>query len=74
MGRDGFNDFLLEVIQNEEVSSVLAITKKDLGSLSKLCEGSLKSLSIMNLAHLDSNNAESICISLTEETIRQNWR
>ena len=64
MGKDGLNDFLLEVIQNEEVSSVLAITKKDLGSLSKLCEESLKSLSIMNLAHLDSNNAESndLCI------------
>ena len=64
MGKDGLNDFLLEVIQNEEVSSVLAITKKDLSSLSKLCEESLKSLSIMNLAHLDSGNAESsdLCI------------
>ena len=64
MGKDGLNNFLLEVIQNEEVSSVLAITKKDLSSLSKLCEGSLQSLSIMNLAHLDSNNAESsdLCI------------
>lgn len=64
MGRDGLNDFLLEVIQNEEVSSVLAITKKDLSSLSKLCEESLQSLSIMNLAHLDSNIAESsdLCI------------
>ena len=64
MGRGGLNNFLLEVIQNEEVSSVLAITKKDLSSLSRHCEESLHSLSIMNLAHLDSNNAESsdLCI------------
>jgi hypothetical protein len=64
MSKSGLNDFLLEVIHNEEVSSVLAITKKNLSSFAKLCEDSLKSLSIMNPAHLDANNATSsdLCI------------
>ena len=64
MSKRGLNDFLLKVIHNEEVSSVLAITKKDLSSFANLCEDSLNSLAIMGLANLDSNSAESsdLCI------------
>ena len=64
MSKSGLNDFLLEVIHNEEVSSVLAITKKDLSSFVNLCEDSLNSLAIMDLVNLDSNSAESsdLCI------------
>ena len=64
MSKSGLNDFLLEVIHNEEVSSVLAITKKDLSSFVNLWEDSLNSLAIMDLVNLDSNSAESsdLCI------------
>ncbi len=64
MNKSGLNDFLLEVIHNEKVASVLAITTKDLSSFAKLSEDSLKSLSIINLTHLDSNKVEScdLCI------------
>ena len=64
MNKNGLNDFLLEVIHNEKVTSVLAITTKDLSSFAKLSEDSLKSLSIINLTHLDSNKVEScdLCI------------
>jgi len=64
MNKSGLNDFLLEVIHNEKVTSVLAITTKDLSSFAKLSEDSLKSLSIINLAHIDSNKIEScdLCI------------
>lgn len=64
MSKSGLNDFLLEVIHNEEVSSVLAITKKDLSFFANLCEDSLNSLAIMDLVNLDSNSAESsdLCI------------
>ena len=64
MNKSGLNDFLLEVIHNEKVTSVLAITTKDLSSFAKLSEDSLKSLSIINLTHLDSNKVEScdLCI------------
>ena len=64
MNKSGLNDFLLEVIHNEKVTSVLAITAKDLSSFAKLSEDSLKSLSIINLTHLDSNKVESydLCI------------
>ena len=64
MNKSGLNDFLLEVIHNEKVISVLAITTKDLSSFAKLSEDSLKSLSIINLTHLDSNKVEScdLCI------------
>ena len=58
MSKSGLNDFLVGVIRNEEVSSVLAITKNDLSAFAKLCEDSLKKLSIMNLAHLDASSAE----------------
>ena len=64
MSKSGLNDFLLGVIHNEAVSSVLAITKKDLSAFAELCENSLKKLSIMSLDHLDSNIAEpnDLCI------------
>ena len=64
MNKSGLNDFLLEVIHNEKVTSVLAITTKDLSSFAKLSEDSLKSLSIINLTHLDTNKVESydLCI------------
>jgi len=64
MPKSGLNDFLVGVIHNEAVSSVLAITKKDLSAFAELCENSLKKLSIMSLDHLDSNIAESndLCI------------
>jgi hypothetical protein len=64
MNKSGLNDFLLEVIHNEKVTSVLAITTKDLSSFAKLSEDSLTSLSIINLTHLDTNKVESydLCI------------
>ena len=64
MNKSGLNDFLLEVIHNEKVTSVLAITTKDLSSFAKLSEDSLKSLSIINLTNLDSKKVESfdLCI------------
>ena len=64
MNKSGLNDFLLEVIHNEKVTSVLAITTKDLSSFAKLSEDFLKSLSIINLTHLDSSKVEScdLCI------------
>ncbi len=64
MPKSGLNDFLVGVIHNEAVSSVLAITKKDLSAFAELCENSLKKLSIMSLHHLDSNIAEpnDLCI------------
>jgi hypothetical protein len=64
MNKSGLNDFLLEIIHSEKVESVLAITTRDLSSFSRLCEDSLKSLSIINLTHLDSNYAEScdLCV------------
>ena len=64
MSKSGLNDFLVGVIHNEAVSSVLAITKKDLSAFAELCENSLKKLSIMSLDHLDTNIAEpnDLCI------------
>ena len=64
MSKGGLNDFLVGVIRNEEVSSVLAITKNNLSAFAKISEDSLKKLSIMNLAHLDANSAEpnDLCI------------
>ena len=43
MNKSGLNDFLLEVIHNEKVASVLAITTKDLSSFAELCEDYLQS-------------------------------
>ena len=64
MNKSWLNDFLQEVIHNEKVTSVLAVTTKDLSAFAKLSEDSLKSLSIINLAHIDSNKIEScdLCI------------
>ena len=64
MPKSGLNDFLVGVIHNEAVSSVLAITKKDLSAFAELCENSLKKLSIRSLDHLESNIAEpnDLCI------------
>ena len=57
MPKSGLNDFLVGVIHNEAVSSVLAITKKDLSAFAELCENSLKKLSIMSLDHLDDQDS-----------------
>ena len=64
MNKSGLNDFLLEVIHNEKVASVLAISTRDLSSFAELFEDSLQSLTIMNLTHLDSGNAETcyLCV------------
>ena len=64
MNKSGLNDFLLEVIHNESVTSVLAITKKNLSTFANACEDLLKSMSIISLSQLDSNNAlpNDLCI------------
>ena len=64
MSKSGFNDFLLEVIHNELVTSVLAITEKNLGTFANACEDLLKSISIISLSHLESNGAlpNDLCI------------
>ena len=58
------NNFFLEIINREEIKTVLAITQKDLSSFAEICEGSLYSLSILNLEHLDNNGVEpnDLCI------------
>ena len=58
MSKSGLNDFLLEVIHNESVTSVLAITEKNLSDFADACEDMLQSMSIMGLGHLDSNGAD----------------
>ena len=64
MSKSGLNNFLHEIINREEIKTVLAITQKDLSSLAEICEDSLDSLSILNLEHLDNNAAEpsDLCI------------
>ena len=64
MSKSGLNDFLLEVIHNESVASVLAVTEKNLSTFANACENLLKSMSIINLSHLDSNSAvpNDLCI------------
>ena len=64
MSKSGLNDFLLEVIHNESVASVLAVTEKNLSTFANACENSLKSMSIINLSHIDSNSAvpNDLCI------------
>ena len=64
MRTSGLNKFLIEVIRNEAVRSVLAITKKDLSAFAEVCEDALDNLSILNLEHLDANAAEpnDLCI------------
>ena len=64
MSKSGLNNFLHEIINREEIKTVLAITQKDLSSLAEICEDRLDSLSILNLEHLDNNAAEpnDLCI------------
>ena len=64
MSKSGLNNFLHEIINREEIKTVLAITQKDLSSFAEICEDSLDSLSILNLEHLDNNSAEpnDLCI------------
>ena len=64
MSKSGLNNFLHEIINREEIKTVLAITQKDLSSLAEICEDSLDSLSILSLEHLDNNAAEpnDLCI------------
>ena len=64
MSKSGLNNFLLGIINREEIKTVLAITQKDLSSLAEICENSLHSLSILNLEHLDNNAVEpnDLCI------------
>ena len=64
MSKSGLNNFLHEIINREEIKTVLAITQKDLSSFAEICEDSLDSLSILNLEHLDNNAAEpnDLCI------------
>ena len=64
MSKSGLNDFLLKVIHNESVASVLAVTEKNLSTFANACENLLKSMSIINLNHLDSNSAvpNDLCI------------
>ena len=64
MSKSGLNNFLLEIINREEIKTVLAVTQKDLSSFAEICEDSLDSLSILNLEHLDNNAVEpnDLCI------------
>ena len=64
MSKSGLNDFLLEVIHNESVASVLAVTEKNLSTFANACENLLKSVSIISLSHLESNGAlpNDLCI------------
>ena len=64
MIKSGLNNFLLEIINREEIKTVLAVTQKDLSSFAEICEDSLDSLSILNLEHLDNNAVEpnDLCI------------
>ena len=64
MSASGLNEFLIEVVHNEAVKSVLAISKKDLSAFAEVCEDALDNLSILNLEHLNANAAEpnDLCI------------
>ena len=64
MSKSGLNDFLLEVIHNESVTSVLAITEKNLSTFANACEDLLKSMSIISLSHIESPDAlpNDLCI------------
>tara|TARA_B100000676_G_scaffold310387_1_gene376755 strand:- start:1663 stop:2106 length:444 start_codon:yes stop_codon:yes gene_type:complete len=71
MKQSALNDCLLEIIHHEEVKTVLAITQKNLAAFAEHCEGSLNSLSILNLEHLDNNAVEpkDLCIILDDISI-----
>ena len=64
MSKSGLNDFLIEVIHNESVTSVLAITEKNLSTFANACEDLLTSMSIISLSHLEFNGAlpNDLCI------------
>ena len=64
MSTSELNNFLLEIINRENIKTVLAVTQKDLSSLAEICEDGLHSLSILNLEHLDNNAVEpnDLCI------------
>ena len=64
MSTSELNNFLLEIINHENIKTVLAVTQKDLSSLAEICENGLHSLSILNLEHLDNNAVEpnDLCI------------
>jgi hypothetical protein len=64
MSKSGLNDFLLKVIHNESVASVLAVTEKNLSTFANACEDLLKSMSIISLSHLESNGTlpNDLCI------------
>ena len=67
----GLNAFLAEVINAEEVKSILAITKKDLSSFAINCEDILESLLIINLQHLDEGAGQpnELCIIFDDMNI-----
>ena len=58
MSTSELNKFLLEIINRENIKTVLAVTQKDLSSLAEICVDSLHSLSILNLEHLDNDCEE----------------
>ena len=64
MRASGLNKFLIELVHNEAVKSILAITKKDLSAFAEVCEDTLDHLLILNLEHLDASAAEpsDLCI------------
>ena len=64
MSTSELNKFLLEIINRENIKTVLAVTQKDLSSLAEICVDSLHSLSILNLEHLDNDAVEpnDLCI------------
>ena len=64
MSASGLNEFLIAVVHNEAIKSILAVTKKDLSAFAEVCEDALDNLSILNLEHLDANAAEpnDLCI------------
>lgn len=64
MSTSELNKFLHEIINRENIKTVLAVTQKDLSSLAEICEDSLHSLSILNLEHLDNDAVEpnDLCI------------
>ena len=71
MYKCGLNNFLLEIINREEIKTVLAVTQKNLTSFAEICEDSLDSLSIFNLEHLDNNAFEpnDLCIVFDDISI-----
>tara|TARA_B100001057_G_scaffold206223_1_gene206936 strand:- start:1566 stop:2009 length:444 start_codon:yes stop_codon:yes gene_type:complete len=71
MSTNELNNFFLEIINREEIKTILAITQKDLSSFVEICEDSLYSFSILNLEHLDNNAVEpkDLCIVFDDISI-----